>query len=399
MEAHFQKKIIEIDAALASIDFSNEPIGLYFGIGGVMLYNAYSYKCTLDEKYADSFEKLLEISINKIEEKQFIDSFANGLAGFGWLLQYLETQNIFELDADSFLQQFDDYLVAKAEAFYEKNYLDFLHGAMGITFYFLNRWNYTKSEILKKNYEAILTTHLEQLKKKANVELNYYAYWESLIDTRNNIWGINLGLAHGIPGIVRILQLFVGFGFNNCGSEVVDLIAKANNFILSTKNRINSFSNYPSWIVENEKSKKSRLAWCYGDLTTVYPLFLSNDSNLMKEAMGTWECTLARNTLKLAVIDEACLCHGAFGLGHIYSRVYELTNNEKFDSASKFWFAEGFKLGKNKNGLAGFIVHGIEFNTWEGKYDLLNGIAGIGLVMRTVLSQRKPDWDSCLLLS
>lgn len=56
-------------------------------------------------------------------------------------------------------------------------------------------------------------------------------------------------------------------------------------------------------------------------------------------------------------------------------------------------------MAKFEDGLAGY-------KTWQGaergfrnEYGLLEGIAGIRLVLLAYLSDEEPTWDECLLLS
>ncbi len=312
MKNQLLKKQKQIDDVLFSFDFITEPISLFYGIGGVILYYAYAYKCTEDEKYADNLEYLLELSINKIENNEFTDTFSNGLAGYCWLIQYISKIEAFEIDSDSFLTQFDEYLSSKANEHFENDYLDFMHGALGITFYFLTRWKNTKNKSLKSYYEEILLDNFLRIKNNSITNETGKTYWNSLIDTRNNLWGVNLGLSHGIPGVVRVLQMFIDFKFPKKRNELNDLINNANNLIVSTENEVTKQSRFPAWFVDGKKATNSRLAWCYGDLTTVLPLYYSTKQAEINKAIYTWEQTLKRKTPESAILDEPYICHGAF---------------------------------------------------------------------------------------
>ena len=64
-----------------------------------------------------------------------------------------------------------------------------------------------------------------------------------------------------------------------------------------------------------------------------------------------------------------------------------------------YWIGRTLSMAKFEDGLAGY-------KTWQGaergfrnEYGLLEGIAGIRLVLLAYLSDEEPTWDECLLLS
>lgn len=64
-----------------------------------------------------------------------------------------------------------------------------------------------------------------------------------------------------------------------------------------------------------------------------------------------------------------------------------------------YWIGRTLSMAKFEDGLAGY-------KTWQGaergfrnEYGLLEGIAGIRLVLLAYLSNEEPTWDECLLLS
>lgn len=67
--------------------------------------------------------------------------------------------------------------------------------------------------------------------------------------------------------------------------------------------------------------------------------------------------------------------------------------------AAAYWIEQTLDMAKFTDGLAGY-------KTWQGgvlgyetRYGLLEGIAGIGLVLLSYYYEIEPTWDECLLLS
>ncbi len=96
---------------------------------------------------------------------------------------------------------------------------------------------------------------------------------------------------------------------------------------------------------------------------------------------------------------DACFCHGTSGIAHIFNRMWRETGMPECKDAAAYWIGQTLSLAKFEDGLAGY-------KTWQGtergfqnEYGLLEGIAGIGLVLLSYHYEIEPTWDECLLLS
>jgi hypothetical protein len=109
--------------------------------------------------------------------------------------------------------------------------------------------------------------------------------------------------------------------------------------------------------------------------------------------------TKRRGLQKNGVVD-AGICHGTAGIAHIFNRFYRDTQLDSFKHATDYWIDQTLKMAKFKDGLAGYKSWQGHENGWKNEYGLLEGIAGIGLVLHSYLHPEiEPTWDSCLLLS
>ncbi|HAI36832.1 MAG TPA: hypothetical protein DCM40_01150 [Maribacter sp.] len=60
---------------------------------------------------------------------------------------------------------------------------------------------------------------------------------------------------------------------------------------------------------------------------------------------------------------------------------------------------DGLKKSVHHDGFAGYKQwNGLE-NKWVPKLSLLEGVAGIGLVLVDYLSEKDKNWDQCILIS
>jgi len=106
-----------------------------------------------------------------------------------------------------------------------------------------------------------------------------------------------------------------------------------------------------------------------------------------------------RRDLKDNYVMDACFCHGTSGIAHVFNRMWRETGMDECKHAAAYWIEQTLDMAKFTDGLAGY-------KTWQGgvlgyetRYGLLEGIAGIGLVLLSYYYEIEPTWDECLLLS
>ncbi|HEV2846873.1 MAG TPA: lanthionine synthetase LanC family protein, partial [Thermoanaerobaculia bacterium] len=103
-----------------------------------------------------------------------------------------------------------------------------------------------------------------------------------------------------------------------------------------------------------------------------------------------------------AGINDAGLCHGAAGLGHLFNRMYHTTGEERFAEAARFWFARALGYREDGQGIAGFRSWGTTPEggmDWRTEPGFLEGAAGIGLALLGAVSEVEPAWDRILAVS
>ena len=385
-------KIEEIIEILKSESISK--IGLLTGIGGqILLCSELFLHQKISQEWMSHLHTVLE---KRLENEEFIFSHCNGLAGIGWLYEYLSQRKVTDYDTNILLEDFDNYLEKALKNFLlEKNY-DFLHGGVGVALYFAKRT--TK----KKELVNVLNQFLDDLEKISIQQDNGTFKWKSWLE-REHGQVYNISLSHGMASIVGILsKLYKIEGINK--EKVNHLLHGTVPYILAQEIDREKYGSYfPSISLENTTEiRKSRMGWCYGDLGIASVLYqagnaVSEESWINKALEILLFAAEKRRDLEDNSVRDAGLCHGTAGIGHIFYRMWLNTRLPQFRDAADFWFQETLKMAQFEDGLAGYKA--FEHPLWVNKYDLITGISGIGLAILTYYYEMNPEWDECLLLS
>lgn len=208
----------------------------------------------------------------------------------------------------------------------------------------------------------------------------------------------NLGLPHGIPGIIALLARFVARGIQV--PRASRLLHGAVEFILSVP-APSSGGRYPPWL-PNAKPISTRLAWCYGDLGVATAILgaglYANEQRWVTEGLALARSCAAR-TLEQARIHDAGLCHGTAGIAHMFHRIARATNDEPLRIAARAWTVETLRTQTDAP-IAGYPrVYEIAGELMlEEDASLLTGCTGVALALHAAISEVEPAWDRMLLL-
>lgn len=220
--------------------------------------------------------------------------------------------------------------------------------------------------------------------------------------------GVNLGLAHGVPGVIALLAQACRAGV--APGKARPLLDDAVKWLLAQRNPEGSESCFGTRASLDERRPgrpRSRLAWCYGDLGLSAALLWAavsvGEPTWEREALDVAHHAAARPVDRSGVVD-AGLCHGAAGNGHIFNRLYQATGDPVFSDAARRWFRRtmdfyrpgqgvgGFQAWRNGGGPGGA-------GQWQYLPGLLEGAAGIGLALLAAISPIEPEWDRLLLVA
>src|SRR5690606_19836136 len=118
----------------------NNDIGILIGTSGIALfYFKYSEYINSSESFDKGIE-LIEKNIDLINHGYSIPTYCTGLAGYGWLMNFLKEQQYIEVDNSDLFDKTDELLYEKMIADIKDNNYDFLHGSIGYAFHFLHQF-------------------------------------------------------------------------------------------------------------------------------------------------------------------------------------------------------------------------------------------------------------------
>jgi lantibiotic modifying enzyme len=402
-EYHLREKLKEIDRILRDQYQNSTDIGVLSGVSGIAIFQFYYARFLQDEQHEDVGAAILTSVIEEINQGYIYHTYCGGIAGAAWAIEFLKKEKFIDLDTDALLPELDDFLINSIHR-EEENiaFYDFLHGVLGIGYYFLKRYQSTESIVLKKKYKGVLQDIITLL-DTSSLKDKGGARWESVLVKEEGLRGYNLSLSHGMSSIINFLSRLVTYDdFHASGKK---LLEESVHYIMSFKSEDASCTSFfPNWVtVDDEQSKNTRLAWCYGDLGVGISLWRAGtalkDTILSENAIDVLKRSASRKDRKEAKVIDAGLCHGAYGIMHIYQYMYQETNDPVFKEAADFWIDQALDMATHEEGYAGYMQWKAgEKSGWKAEINILEGIAGIGLSIISYLAPFKTKWDECLMI-
>jgi len=382
-----------------------EGINLYSGKSGFCLFMAY-YQA-MNKQCLHNIEGIVEALVECAATYNAAgNKGVTYYSQIAWLLCHLHDRKIIDIDVNDYFSAIDEALYEVMTLLLKRGKYDCIDGAISIGIYFYYRYILGSEKC--KQYLALFVDVL----KKTAIEEGNTMKWISSIDYVTHEQGFDLGIAHGIPGILLFLrELYM----ENIQKDIIaDIITKATNFLLLQKRTLKTHKAlFPSAVSARPGASgdDSRLGWCYGDMSVGYALFMISSldgvvrQSVKESAMDILVSTADRtNLLDIGIVD-ASLCHGTAGLAHMYNRLYHMTDELTFRNAALYWYKETTKMAKYDDGYAGYRhpdycleeTERRRFNLYNLSF--LTGISGIGLSLLSAIYPIEPYWDRCLLLS
>jgi hypothetical protein len=220
----------------------------------------------------------------------------------------------------------------------------------------------------------------------------------------------NLGVAHGVPGVIGVLGEMVAAGL--AAGEASELLAGAVAWLLRHAQPEGSASRFAYSVRPDvgEAPPPSRLAWCYGDPGIAVALLVAaraaGEPEWERQAVATARVAAARPRDDGGVVDGG-LCHGAAGLAHLYNRLFQATGDPLFKAEAVAWLERLLAQRQPGEGIAGWrawrpigdLMRPDPQFGWVTDEGLLTGATGIGLALLGAVSPVEPAWDRILLAS
>ncbi len=363
--------------------------GVYNGEFGILLFLYYYSQYSQDLKFLKITDKYTDQLLDQLGSKKEIHTFCSGLSGILYLFEFLRNNDFVDIYMEDIGDVFDNFILKNTDLDIQKQYFDFMHGALGAGLYFLKR----------KTHPEEISNLIDYLYETAEKDKIHETFcWKSSLGVSGEI-GYNIALSHGISSIVLFLCRVSMNGFSH--PSLSELLTGAVNYLLSQEIDIEIYGSYfPSQ--SKEKIIRGRLAWCYGDLGVAYAIWyagkIMENNSWIKKGLEVFTYSTKRLSPKDNMVMDAGICHGSSGVAMFFYRIYLETGDKIYKEAGEHWIKRTLDLAHFKDGLAGYKTYNKEMDT-NPDYSLLTGIAGIGMVLISYLSSDEQKWDELFLLS
>lgn len=397
-----RRKIDEVFDVLVNRMKDVKNFDLYLGRSGICLFFAYYSNISkrANSELEDCIDGIIDtMSHYTIENVKELTFFAESF----WLLCHLYEMKKIDMNIDNYFLNSDRQLYMGMEMLLREKEYGCINGGISIAMYFYYRY------ILGDYKSKLYLDRFVDILKDISIEHDNTIRWICTVDYGTYEQGYNLGIAHGIPGILLFLRKL--YLKNIKVDEIEMLLLKSCNFMLQQKHSLETHKSY-FYNVSNLSGigHDTRLGWCYGDMSVGYALYLisliqlSNYKDIRKEAEEILiETTKRTNLLDIGIVD-AGICHGTSSIAHMYHRLYSLTSKLEFRNSAQYWYDETLKMVKSENEYAGYKL---PYYLKDSEKDIrelhnlsfLTGISGIGLSLISAIYPIEPTWDMSLLLS
>jgi lantibiotic modifying enzyme len=358
------------------------------GHGGVALFFAQLYQCEADDRFALRARDHLEAAFERFQPSSGVGLFG-GSTGIAWVAQQIARARLVP-DATA-LSDFDDALVDAVERMPDAWTLDLINGAAGVGCYALCREQPAAMAHLVEH----LISRLDALRVEQAQGITWRIVHPQSDPQRTEGAGLlNLGVAHGVPGILLFLAGAVRAGVLRASTLLEGAVA----WMMKQDGSGNLGARYAHWVSEGSESPSSPVAWCYGDLGVSMAMLQAAQAT-GRESWRAFALELARNAARhrgaVARVVDAGLCHGAAGNALMFRRWHQTTGLPVFEQASNYWYAQTLEMRHTSEGLAGFRTW---MKTpcgpgWRSMPGMLTGAAGIGLALLDLELPRGSGWD------
>ena len=362
------------------------------------------------ERHAARAEQLLEEAIEALATTPLLPTLYSGFTGVAWAVEHLgglagdsEEPEAGEAEEEDMNEEIDEALLtALGRSSWLGDY-DLISGLVGFGVYALERFPRPSAV---RCLEAVVD-RLDESAEKNGQEVTWFTPPEMLtsINRERTPHGYyNLGVAHGVPGVIALLADACRLGIRQ--DRARPLLEGAVRWLVAQHLGERRGACYPSWVEPGIEPQPSRLAWCYGDPGIAATLLYAARAI----GMGEWESTslaiathAASSAPEYAGVRDAGLCHGAFGLAHLYNRIYQAAGDELFADAARLWYRLGLEMRRPEGGVAGFEAwlpsRENPQSGWSPDPGFLTGAAGVGLALLAAVTPVEPEWDRLLMVA
>lgn len=369
--------ILKIEDSIKANIEKFTSMGVTNGLAGVSLFYYYKYEKKQNEEFElDNCMHYLEKSINGLNENYSGPNIVTDILEIGNLLHFYIEKGILNNEiALPYFNAYDPILESYLLDNLEKDQLSPAFGALQFSNYFI-----FKEQTLKDKYISLFSKGLDKIEELSFAHPDSGGiYWRSNVK-RENDYLIELGIKHGVMGIVDHLVKLFELGFKT--QRVHDLIEKAMRYIVYFKQE----SGKALFPFSTEKALTDRsfsFGTIYGDLGIAYGFYkVGKICNLPEYIKIGAEVLL--NTCKYRdtekKITDASLFYGNLGIASLLNLFKKNSNSRILDISIDYWYNRTKEYNVNNNQWAGFDSTFNKFDT-NAQLSFGHGIVGIGIAL------------------
>jgi lantibiotic modifying enzyme len=359
------------------------------GTSGIAVFYAYLAAETGEEEWSDCAAQLIENAIDAVADRPLTPWLHGGFAGVGWALKHIEPLLFEEPEDDDAIAE---WLASALEPPVQRGEFDLISGLTGYGIYALEA-------LPRSAAKRVLERLIERLAETGEAADGGFTWF-----TPPNMvpkWQLgripngyyNLGVAHGVPGVISVLASCAAAGVLRDRTMLDGAVA----WLLRQKQPADDWT-FPHFLASGVDVTPSRAAWCYGDPGLAAALFTAGRLAGRPE----WEAEaleIARRCAKrTAGLIDASLCHGSAGLAHLYNRLYQASGDETMAETARAYYRHAVELRKPGEGIGGYLSWAEE-QVWAPNPGFLVGAAGTALALLAAVTPREPEWDRALAIS
>lgn len=372
------------------------------GHAGQALFHAYLDAWRPGAGHGDDAVAALQRAFDALADAPSPPHLYSGFSGVAWVAEHLTRLGLLDGDTDPGVEV-DGLLLRHVSPSPWRHEYDLTSGLVGYGVYALARLpRVDAAELL-----ARVVARLEERAQRGSDGATWHTAVERMRDDDERRafpnGNENLGVAHGVPGVIAVLAQACGAGI--AVERARPLLEEAVDWLLAQQLDDAGGSLFPYAVAAEAPRRYSRAAWCYGDPGIAATLLIA------ARCLGRvdWERRAfaiarhaARRPEETSGVREISLCHGSAGLAHIFNRLYQASGETLFRETAQAWIERTLAQRRPGQGYAGFVGFGPVADgelAWNSDPSFLTGAAGVGLALLAAIAPQAPQWDEVLLLS
>ncbi|HEX9669191.1 MAG TPA: lanthionine synthetase C family protein [Thermoanaerobaculia bacterium] len=381
---------------------SPESSTIVAGYAGQAIFFAYLEQNRPGEGFAEQGVDKIERAIELLAAEASFPGLYQGFSGVAWAAEHLQNGILAETDDDEDLNAgVDETLLHLLRQSPWPGHYDLISGLVGLAVYALSRL----PRAIAVECLDLVVDRLAELAVEQPSGFTWFTPRDRLVDESYDFFtggNYNLGVAHGVPGVIAVLARICGAGIAE--TKACPLLEGAVSWLLSQRLE-DCRALFPTAIGPGVEIRYSRAAWCYGDpgiaATLLTAARAAGVASWEREALEIARHSAAR-PFDSTLIRDGCLCHGSAGLGHLFNRMYQATGDEVLGQAALSWYRWTLDQRRPGQGIGGFLNWSptpSKEMVWQADPSFLSGAVGMGLALLAAATPVEPRWDELLLLS